>query len=179
MIHPARIEDTLNASPRYCKLEFFPLHLPFRSLSMCMRILSLRPFALRQTVLRYNRPFTLEDLSTPTFPTPPVGLHRSQPSCLWPSIRLRRQRHSMAPRQPAWEQPKKLPDVELPPLQIYNSLTRRKDDFVPLDPEGKTVTWYACGPTVYDISHLGKTCGSCVLHKVLTASRSCQELCLD
>ena len=62
----------------------------------------------------------------------------------------------MASRQPAWEQPKKLPGVELPPLQIYNSLTRRKNDFVPLDPEGKLVTWYACGPTVYDIAHLGK-----------------------
>jgi cysteinyl-tRNA synthetase len=62
----------------------------------------------------------------------------------------------MASRQPAWEQPKKPLGVELPPLQIYNSLTRRKNDFVPLDPEGKKVTWYACGPTVYDISHLGK-----------------------
>lgn len=65
----------------------------------------------------------------------------------------------MAPRQPEWEQPKKLPGVELPPLQIYNSLTRRKNDFVPLDPEGKKVTWYACGPTVYDIAHLGKDKG--------------------
>jgi cysteinyl-tRNA synthetase len=62
----------------------------------------------------------------------------------------------MASRQPVWEQPKKLQGVELPPLQIYNSLTKRKNDFVPLDPEGKEVTWYACGPTVYDISHLGK-----------------------
>ena len=62
----------------------------------------------------------------------------------------------MASRQPAWEQPKKLPGVELPSLQIYNSLTRRKNDFVPLDPEGKKISWYACGPTVYDIAHLGK-----------------------
>ncbi|RDW75659.1 hypothetical protein BP5796_06480 [Coleophoma crateriformis] len=61
----------------------------------------------------------------------------------------------MASRQPAWHQPEKLPGVELPPLQIYNSLTRKKNDFVPLDPQGKKVTWYACGPTVYDISHLG------------------------
>ncbi|RFU34002.1 hypothetical protein B7463_g2339, partial [Scytalidium lignicola] len=61
----------------------------------------------------------------------------------------------MASGQPAWEQPKKPPGVELPPLKIYNSLTRRKNDFVPLDPEGKKITWYACGPTVYDVSHLG------------------------
>ncbi|RDW82331.1 hypothetical protein BP6252_03443 [Coleophoma cylindrospora] len=61
----------------------------------------------------------------------------------------------MASRQPAWQQPEKLPGVELPPLQIYNSLTRKKNDFVPLDPQGKKVTWYACGPTVYDIAHLG------------------------
>lgn len=27
--------------------------------------------------------------------------------------------------------------------------------FVPSDPEGKKVTWYACGPTVYDDAHLG------------------------
>jgi cysteinyl-tRNA synthetase len=62
----------------------------------------------------------------------------------------------MASRQPAWEQPKRLPGIELPPLQIYNSLTRKKNDFVPLDPKGKKITWYACGPTVYDVSHLGK-----------------------
>jgi hypothetical protein len=84
----------------------------------------------------------------------------------------------MASRQPAWEQPKKPPGVELPPLQIYNSLTRRKNEFVPLDPEGKQVTWYACGPTVYDIAHLGKeTSGSYVQDKVLTAGRPCPELC--
>jgi cysteinyl-tRNA synthetase len=62
----------------------------------------------------------------------------------------------MAAKQPPWEQPKKLPGVELPPLRIYNSLTKTKNDFVPLDPEGKVVTWYCCGPTTYDISHLGK-----------------------
>ena len=26
---------------------------------------------------------------------------------------------------------------------------------MPLDPEGRKVTWYACGPTVYDDAHLG------------------------
>jgi cysteinyl-tRNA synthetase len=38
-------------------------------------------------------------------------------------------------------------------LQIYNSLTRRKEDFVPIEP-GK-VSMYVCGMTVYDLCHLG------------------------
>ncbi|KAI0195947.1 cysteinyl-tRNA synthetase [Astrocystis sublimbata] len=47
------------------------------------------------------------------------------------------------------------PGAPLPRLRIYNSLTRGKDDFVPADPTGKVVTWYACGPTVYEDAHLG------------------------
>ncbi|KAL3478135.1 tRNA synthetases class I (C) catalytic domain-containing protein [Aspergillus californicus] len=58
-------------------------------------------------------------------------------------------------KQPPWIPPKTRPDTQLPPLKIYNSLTRSKDDFVPLDPAGKTVTWYGCGPTVYEDAHLG------------------------
>ena len=38
-------------------------------------------------------------------------------------------------------------------LQIYNSLTRRKAPFTPLEP-GK-VRMYVCGMTVYDLCHLG------------------------
>jgi len=38
-------------------------------------------------------------------------------------------------------------------LQIFNSLTRRKAEFVPLEP-GK-VRMYVCGMTVYDLCHLG------------------------
>ncbi|KAJ8599745.1 hypothetical protein CTAYLR_003427 [Chrysophaeum taylorii] len=38
---------------------------------------------------------------------------------------------------------------------IYNSLTRSKVPFVPLDPNGRAVTMYVCGPTVYDAAHLG------------------------
>ncbi|KAF2808022.1 uncharacterized protein BDZ99DRAFT_572890 [Mytilinidion resinicola] len=33
--------------------------------------------------------------------------------------------------------PQARPDAQLPPLKIYNSLTRSKDDFVPVDPTGK------------------------------------------
>jgi cysteinyl-tRNA synthetase len=38
-------------------------------------------------------------------------------------------------------------------LQLYNSLTRRKEAFVPIEP-GK-VRMYVCGMTVYDYCHLG------------------------
>lgn len=40
-------------------------------------------------------------------------------------------------------------------IQVYNTLSGKKEEFVPLDPNGKTVKIYACGPTVYDSSHLG------------------------
>ncbi len=39
------------------------------------------------------------------------------------------------------------------PLRLYNTLTRRKEDFAPLDPE--LVRLYVCGPTVYDRAHIG------------------------
>ena len=38
-------------------------------------------------------------------------------------------------------------------LHIHNTLTREKEDFVPLDPAH--VRMYVCGPTVYDFAHLG------------------------
>lgn len=40
-------------------------------------------------------------------------------------------------------------------LRIFNSLTRTKEEFRPLDPEGLRVGMYYCGPTVYDSLHLG------------------------
>jgi cysteinyl-tRNA synthetase len=39
------------------------------------------------------------------------------------------------------------------PLRIYNTLTRKLEDFQPLEP-GK-VRVYACGPTIYDYPHIG------------------------
>ncbi len=38
-------------------------------------------------------------------------------------------------------------------LKLYNTLTRKKDVFTPLDPSNVRV--YACGPTVYDFAHIG------------------------
>lgn len=39
------------------------------------------------------------------------------------------------------------------PLKVYNTLTRHLDDFEPIHP-GR-VNMFVCGPTVYDVSHIG------------------------
>jgi cysteinyl-tRNA synthetase len=39
------------------------------------------------------------------------------------------------------------------PLRLFNSLTKTKEDFAPLDP--RNVRMYVCGPTVYDFAHIG------------------------
>ncbi len=38
-------------------------------------------------------------------------------------------------------------------MKLYNTLTRKKEEFAPLD--GKTVRMYSCGPTVYNFAHIG------------------------
>ncbi|WP_377505781.1 cysteine--tRNA ligase [Octadecabacter sp. R77987] len=38
-------------------------------------------------------------------------------------------------------------------IRLHNTKTRRKEEFIPLDPEN--VRMYVCGPTVYDRAHLG------------------------
>ena len=38
-------------------------------------------------------------------------------------------------------------------LTLYNTLTRRKEAFEPIDPQN--VRMYVCGPTVYDYAHIG------------------------
>src|SRR5690242_12011708 len=38
-------------------------------------------------------------------------------------------------------------------LQLFNTLTRQKEEFVPLEPG--QVRLYTCGPTVYNYAHIG------------------------
>src|SRR5580704_13157468 len=40
-------------------------------------------------------------------------------------------------------------------LNLFNTLSRSVEEFVPLDPAGKQVGLYCCGPTVYDFAHIG------------------------
>ena len=41
----------------------------------------------------------------------------------------------------------------MPELHLHNSMTRGKERFQPIDPQH--VRMYVCGPTVYDLAHLG------------------------
>ena len=38
-------------------------------------------------------------------------------------------------------------------MKLYNTLTRRVEEFTPIDP--KRVKLYTCGPTVYSFAHIG------------------------
>jgi cysteinyl-tRNA synthetase len=40
------------------------------------------------------------------------------------------------------------------PLRLHDTLERRQVEFEPIDPDGP-VTFYTCGPTVYDYAHIG------------------------
>jgi cysteinyl-tRNA synthetase len=40
-------------------------------------------------------------------------------------------------------------------LRLFNTLTRSVEEFAPLDPDGKRVGMYCCGPTVHDAAHIG------------------------
>lgn len=48
-----------------------------------------------------------------------------------------------------------LPSQDRRGLKVYNSLTRNLEPFTPTDPDGQRISWYSCGPTVYDASHMG------------------------
>ena len=41
------------------------------------------------------------------------------------------------------------------PILIYNSLSQKKEELIPLDPKGKIIKMYSCGVTVYDQCHIG------------------------
>jgi len=44
-------------------------------------------------------------------------------------------------------------DPQTMPIRLFNTLTGRLDELVPMD--GATLRMYACGPTVYDYGHIG------------------------
>jgi cysteinyl-tRNA synthetase len=41
------------------------------------------------------------------------------------------------------------------PLRFTNTYSRQIEEFRPLDPNGKTIRLYTCGPTVYNYAHIG------------------------
>jgi cysteinyl-tRNA synthetase len=55
-----------------------------------------------------------------------------------------------SPPHPRDETPANATDAR---LRLYNTLTRSKEDFAPIDPSA--VRLYVCGPTVYDFAHIG------------------------
>jgi cysteinyl-tRNA synthetase len=56
-------------------------------------------------------------------------------------------------KSPPRSQDETLAEAEPAGLRLYNTLTRRKEEFAPI--ERKAVRLYVCGPTVYDFAHIG------------------------
>lgn len=60
----------------------------------------------------------------------------------------------------------------MPPLHLYNTLTKRTDVFTPLKPGLASI--YSCGPTVYDYAHIGNLRSyifADILHRTLAYNR--------
>ena len=54
-------------------------------------------------------------------------------------------------------------------LHFHNSLSRRREPFVPIDPDH--VRLYVCGPTVYDLAHIGNARGMTVFDVLVRVLR--------
>ena len=57
-------------------------------------------------------------------------------------------------------------------MHIYNTLTRKKEELVPIEPNHIRI--YACGPTVYNYIHIGNArpiCAFDVLRRYLKYRR--------
>tara|TARA_Y200000002_G_scaffold379521_1_gene388944 strand:+ start:9465 stop:10841 length:1377 start_codon:yes stop_codon:yes gene_type:complete len=55
-------------------------------------------------------------------------------------------------------------------IQLYNTLTRDKSSFQPVDPDHVKI--YACGPTVYDYAHIGNARMAVVCDQLVRVLRS-------
>src|SRR5579864_6971018 len=73
-----------------------------------------------------------------------IGSSRSRTTCIGATDR--------EPRAP-WTAAEESVTPAAVPLVLYNTLFRRKETFAPLD--AKDVRMYVCGPTVYDLAHIG------------------------
>lgn len=105
----------------------------------------LRPFARPSSLLRA----TLLSAPAPGLRSP-YAKHRGQTYTTTATLLAKRM---ASVQQAEWRPPAPLSESAqqgMPKLSMYNSLTRSKNEFVPLDREGKKIGWYACGPTVYD-----------------------------
>lgn len=56
-------------------------------------------------------------------------------------------------------------------LKLYNTLTRKKEDFVPIEPQ--KIKMYVCGITVYDYCHLGHARSMVCFDVITRFLRSC------
>lgn len=55
-------------------------------------------------------------------------------------------------------------DADLPAIRVYNTLSKTKEDFVPL--RGRHVGMYLCGPTVYKEAHIGHMVGPVIFDTI-------------
>jgi cysteinyl-tRNA synthetase len=55
-------------------------------------------------------------------------------------------------------------------LFLHNSMTRQRETFAPLDPQN--VRLYVCGPTVYDLAHVGNGRGMVVFDVLVRLLRA-------
>ncbi len=55
------------------------------------------------------------------------------------------------------------------PFRLFNSLSKKIEDFIPRKAQKKEVRLYSCGPTVYDVAHIGNF-RSYIFSDVLTKS---------
>ena len=61
-----------------------------------------------------------------------------------------------------WKLPHGSDDTAQPQLQLFNSYQNRTVPFLPAaGPQSKQISWYTCGPTVYEVRHEAMTTPVC------------------